>query len=455
MLRLTEPRSVRVAPCRTNVMLEKLKLKSEFQRDSASKPKVARNELPWVTVAHEPQPQRGCGLSGSGRFPGHNPVGDLGKTRRANLQSAEHCSAGLEASNFFLPSNARRFGFAEVSFGIARTTAARHRRRTMLFGYRLSGIQISVLALALATLLATGCSPRPANQFQGYIEGEYVYVAAPLGGTLTNLAVARGDAVKAGQLLFALERQSEADAVTQAEKNLTQAQAQLADLKKGGRPTEIKSLEAQLERTQADLKLSTAELARREKLHDSAVISKEELDQARAQKEANQAQINQLTADLATAKLGGREDAIRAAQAAVESQHAAFDRAKWSVDQKQQFAPTNAAVHDTLYRQGEYVAAGNPVVVLLPPENLKVRFFVPQEKLPQIKTGGTVAVMPDGAAHPISATVNYISTQAEYTPPVIFSRETRANLVFMIEATSSPADAADLRPGQPVDVELR
>ena len=329
----------------------------------------------------------------------------------------------------------------------------------MLFGFRfsdffrLSGIRISVLALA--ALLAAGCSPKLTNRFQGYLEGEYVYVAAPLGGTLTNLAVARGDTVKADQLLFALERQSEADAVTQAEKNLAQAQAQLADLKKGERPTEIESLQAQLERAQADLKLSTAELARREKLHDSAVISKEELDQARAQSEANQAQINQLAADLATAKLGGREDAIRAAQAAVESQRAALDRAKWSVDQKQQFAPTNAAVHDTLYRQGEYVAAGNPVVVLLPPENLKVRFFVPQEKLPQIKTGGTVTVMPDGAAHPISATVNYISTQAEYTPPVIFSRETRANLVFMIEAKFLPADAADLRPGQPVDVELK
>jgi HlyD family secretion protein len=306
----------------------------------------------------------------------------------------------------------------------------------------------------LAVVLA-GCSPAPTNRFQGYVEGEYVYVAAPLGGTLTNLAVARGDAVKTGQILFALERQSEADAVTQAEKNLAQAQAQLADLKKGERPTEIESLQAQLDRAQADLKLSAAELVRREKLRGSEVISKEELDQARAQNDANEAQINQLTADLATAKLGGRADAIRAAQAAIESQRAALDRTKWSLDQKQQFAPANAAVHDTLYRQGEYVAAGNPVVVLLPPENLKVRFFVPQEKLPQIKTGASVAVTPDGAAHPINATVNYISTQAEYTPPVIFSREARANLVFMIEARFTPADAAELRPGQPVDVELR
>ena len=309
------------------------------------------------------------------------------------------------------------------------------------------------LFVVMAGLLA-GCAKNPPNNFQGYLEGEYVYLAAPLSGALTNLAVARGDAVKTGQLLFELERQSEAAALTQAEKNLAQAQAQLDDLIKGKRPTEIASLAAQLQQAQANLRLANDDLARREKLGDAHVISKEELDQAHAQHDASQAQVDQLASDLETAKLGGREDAIHAARAAVESQDAALTKARWAFDQKQQFAPANATVHDTLYRQGEFVAAGNPVVVLLPPANLKVRFFVPQDKLPQLKVGETVSVKCDGAAHAFSATVNYISTQAEYTPPVIFSRETRANLVFMIEAKFSPADAAELRPGQPVDVQL-
>ena len=315
-------------------------------------------------------------------------------------------------------------------------------------------MKIFVVFSVFAVALLAGCAKNSSVAFQGYIEGEYVYIAAPLGGALTNLTVARGDTVKAGQLLFELERQSEAATLTQAEKNLTQAQAQLEDLTKGKRPTEIASLAAQLAQAEANLKLSATQLARREKLDVTDVVSKEELDQARAQNDASQAQVNQLTDDLATAKLGGRDDAIRAAQSAVESQRAALDKAKWSFDQKQQFAPTNAAVHDTLYRQGEFVAAGNPVVVLLPPENLKVRFFVPQEKLPQIKIGEAVSVKPDGASHAFSAAINYISTQAEYTPPVIYSRETRAELVFMIEAKFSPADAAELRPGQPVDVQL-
>lgn len=314
---------------------------------------------------------------------------------------------------------------------------------------------LRLIPVALAAVFLAGCGENSSGGFQGYIEGEYVYVAAPLPGALANLAVARGDTVKAGQLLFELERQSEGAGLAQARKNLAESEAQLDDLTNGKRPSEIDSMIAQLDRAKASLKLSEAEFVRRQQLGGSDVISKEELDQARMQRDTDQDQVNQLTADLETARLGGRDDAIRAAYAAVESQRAALDKARWSYDQKQQFAPANATVHDTLYRQGEYVAAENPVVVLLPPENLKVRFFVPQDQLPRIKTGETVSVKPDGAAHPVKATINYISTQAEYTPPVIFSRETRANLVFMIEAKFSPADAADLRPGQPVDVEVK
>jgi HlyD family secretion protein len=313
---------------------------------------------------------------------------------------------------------------------------------------------LSLGALTLALVFLAGCSGNSDHEFQGYVEGEYVYVASPLGGALTNLAVTRGDEVKSGQLLFTLERESEASAVRQAEKNLAQSQSQLVDLTKGMRPTEIASLEAQLQQARANLKMANDDFARREQLGGDHVISKEELDQARAQRDANQAQVNQLTSDLETAKLGGREDAIHAAQAAVESQQAALDKAKWSFDQKEQFAPTNAFVQDTLYRQGEWVAAGNPVVVLLPPENLKVRFFVPQEVLPKIKTGQTVNVSFDGASKNYSAIISYISTQVEFTPPVIYNRENRAKLVFMIEAKFAPADAVDVRPGQPVDVKL-
>ncbi|HEX3626919.1 MAG TPA: efflux RND transporter periplasmic adaptor subunit [Verrucomicrobiae bacterium] len=257
--------------------------------------------------------------------------------------------------------------------------------------------------LALCAACFAGCSREPDNVFQGYIEGEYVYIASPLSGALTNLAVARGGEVKTSQLLFSLERGSEAAALTTAEKNLAQAKANLA--------------------------LSETTLKRRQQLRENhEVISQEELDQANAQRDANAAQTASLAAALA--------------------------KAKWSFDQKEQFAPTNAFVQDTLYRQGEFVAAGSPVVVLLPPANIKTRFFVPQAILPRIKAGDTVTVTFDGSPRAYSATISFISTQNEFTPPVIYSRENRAKLVFMIEATFSPEDAAELRPGQPVDVKI-
>lgn len=318
------------------------------------------------------------------------------------------------------------------------------------------GIYHFWFAAALAALALAGCGDPPAGRFQGYIEGEYVFIAAPLGGALTNLAVARGDTVQAGQLLFALERESEASALRQAEKNVALSQAQLEDLQKGRRPTEIASLAAQLERARANLALAETEFARRQKLRDGGaeVISAEELDSARGTRDADQAQVSQLNSDLETARLGAREDAIRAAQANVEAQTAAAAKARWAFEQKCQFAPADAAVHDILYRQGEWVDAGKPVVVLLPPANLKVRFFVPETELAKIKIGEAVSVAFDGAAKNYSATVNYLSTQPEFTPPVLYNRENRAKLVFMVEAKFAPADAIALRPGQPVDVDV-
>jgi HlyD family secretion protein len=315
-------------------------------------------------------------------------------------------------------------------------------------------LKLILFPLLLVAAVWAGCSRREGGEFQGYLEGEYVYVASPLGGALTNLAVARGDTVKAGQLLFSLEREAEAAAVREAEHNLGQARAQLADLTKGRRPSEITSLTAQLERARADLVLAEAELVRRQELAVKNVVSKEELDQARAQRDADRAQATQLAADLETGRLGGREDAVVAAQALVESQTDALARARWSYDQKQQFASEGGPVQDTLYRQGEYVAAGNPVVVLLPPDHLKVRFFVPEDWLARVPVGGVVQVTFDGAKAPHPATVSYLSTQAEYTPPVLYNRENRASLVYMVEARFPAADAANLHPGQPVEVKV-
>lgn len=315
-------------------------------------------------------------------------------------------------------------------------------------------LSIPMLGIVGSLFLGGGCAPEPSGAWQGYIEGEFVYVGAPLGGTLSDLAVVRGQEVKTGQRLFDLERDAEGAVAREAEQRLAQGKARLENLTKGRRPTEIAALEAQLERARANLRLSELELERRRKLIQDKVVSPAELDLAKAQRDADAAQVASLTAELETARLGARVDEIKAAEADVQALEAALAKARWAVAQKSQVAPTNAWVQDTLYRAGEFVAVGNPVVSLLPPENLKVRFFVPQPQLASIQPGQPVSVRIDGVGTPLRVTVNYIALQAEFTPPVIYSQENRAKLVFMVEAAFAPADARRLRPGQPVDVRL-
>ena len=112
-------------------------------------------------------------------------------------------------------------------------------------------------------------------------------------------------------------------------------------------------------------------------------------------------------------------------------------------------------VTDTLFVNGEWVPAGAPVVAMLPPANVKVRFFIPESRLGAVKLGQKVSLTCDGCPAPVSAAITFIAPQAEYTPPVIYSKDSRAKLVFLAEARPQPADAAKLHPGQPVDVALQ
>jgi HlyD family secretion protein len=149
-----------------------------------------------------------------------------------------------------------------------------------------------------------------------------------------------------------------------------------------------------------------------------------------------------------------RSDQIAAAEANVRALEAALARAEWDLSQKRQNALQAGLVFDTLYRTGEWVAAGRPVVVLLPPQNIKIRAFVPEVRVGTIHAGDPVRVVVDGVSEPFHGKVSFISPQAEYTPPVIYSQESRGKLVFMIEAVFDLASAARLHPGQPVDVQF-
>jgi HlyD family secretion protein len=308
-----------------------------------------------------------------------------------------------------------------------------------------------LLCAVLGLLALPGCKPRPASGWQGYLEAEFVYVAAPLAGRLEQLAVQKGTRVAANAPLFTLERASELAAQREAEDRLRSARARLEDLKKGSRPSELAALEARLEQARAAAELSQRELTRFTDLAKTGATTASDLDRMRLTHERNTGVIDELTAQLTTARLGARTDAIAAAEAEVSVAGSAKERADWAVTQKTQSAPRDALVYDTLFREGDFVAAGVPAVALLPPENLKVRFFVSEADFARLKAGDRVRVSITGGTT-LEARVNYLSPRPEFTPPVLYNRDNRAKLVFMVEAVFAADAARDLHPGQPVDV---
>lgn len=310
------------------------------------------------------------------------------------------------------------------------------------------------IPIVLLPLAVAACSDSGRGNYQGYAEGEYVRIAAPFAGMLQALTVARGGQVKAGDALFALEQENEAAARREAQERLKNAEAQLADLQKGKRPTEIDAVRAQLAQAESALKLSQVQLRRSEELVAQNFISKERLDEARSTRDRDSQRVAELRAQLATARLAARPDEIKAAEYNMKAAKAAFDQADWRLAQKTVQSPVAGLVQDTYYALGEWVNASTPVVSLLPPQNIKVRFFVEERRLGEVKVGQPVTITCDGCPAPVTAAVSYISPQAEFTPPVIYSREQRAKLVFLIEARPAPEDAVKLHPGQPVDVKL-
>jgi len=319
-------------------------------------------------------------------------------------------------------------------------------------------IYLTCIARAFVALIfvhvVAGCGQKKNPFLQGYVEGEYVYVSSSLSGAVEKLYVQKGSHVNAGEPLFALENGAETALRRQTDQMLEEGRAHLNDLGKGKRPTEITSIEAQLNQNRAALALSEKEFLRQSNLLNSGAASLQEFDKSRALRDQDLQRVSQMEADLKTAELGSRVDQIAEAEANVHALEASLAKADWDLSQKQQSAPKAGMVFDTLFRVGEWVPAGRPVVALLPPENIKVRFFVPEIQIATVHAGDRVSVLVDGVRTPFQAKVSFISPQAEFTPPVIYSQESRGKLVFMIEAILDVEQAQKLHPGQPVDVQL-
>lgn len=316
-------------------------------------------------------------------------------------------------------------------------------------------LYLSTLSLASLLSLLSACAQKPTNTYQGYVEGKFVYVASPQAGRLERLSVERGETVSTSSPLFALDQQPEVSAEAQARELLRADEARLADLRTGKRPPEKDVIAAQLAAAKVEHQKAVDLLKSYESQYAAGGVPLTELINARAAVDADAAIVRQYQSDLAVAALPGRDEQIKAQANQVAADRAALAQATWKLQQKEVASPRNGLIFDTLYRQGEWVAAGNPIVQILPPENIEVRFFVPEPVVGSLKIGQRISVHCDGCAAEVGASITFISNQVEYTPPVIYSNENRAKLAFMVIAMPAPDKATALHPGQPVEVALQ
>lgn len=283
------------------------------------------------------------------------------------------------------------------------------------------GERRTVAAAAARVALAAGLAALPAGcqwgskepALQGYVEGTYVNVAAEEAGRIAARPVQRGAHIEAGALLFELTKDEQEATLAEAVARVAQAEAQVAQAR-------------------SSFDAADKDYKRAENLRATNVVSQAGFDAAKAKRDVADGQLSEAERNLAALE-------------------AARDLAQVHLTRRAVTAPATGTIEETYFEPGEFVAAAQPVLSLLPADGRKIRFYVPEPRLNEIKLGDRVAVSCDGCAAGLEGEVTFIATQAEFTPPVIYSIGNREKLVFRVEAR--PIDGASaLAVGLPVEV---
>jgi len=313
-------------------------------------------------------------------------------------------------------------------------------------------VLLAVLCGAAIWYFTRQTAPDP---WLGYVEGEALYVAAPVSGTLASRPVERGGRVSAGATLFALDPRTADASAAQAAAQVAGAEASLNDLGAAReRKPEIDVARAAEASARAQLVKAEADYRRFADLAGKGFASRTQLDAARAARDSAAASVAQAQAQQRSGALTvGRSAQQAAAAAQVQGAKAALAA---EARRRQEIAPVSAVsgqVEQTYFNPGEWVPANQPVVSIIPDDKRKIRFFVPQDRVAGMKIGQAVRFTCDGCGAERTATVRFIAPRAEYTPPVIYSEHARAKLVFMVEAMLPPDKPLPL--GLPVAVSSR
>ena len=288
--------------------------------------------------------------------------------------------------------------------------------------------------------------------YLGSVEAKFILVGALSSGRLTEVKAIKGAKVAKGEPLFRLDSSVADTLIAQAEAAVKTAEANLADLEVGKRPEELVVFDKQEEEARASLVLAQTDYRRAVQLKDRGVSADAQFDASKAAVESATAKLSQIVANRRVAELPARDTAIAVARSRVSEAQAALDNAKAQLADRGVASPADATVDDVFFDAGEVVAQGQPVVSLLTPEALVLRFFVPEGDFPKLGVGKEISFSCDHCPTGLKASIMRIFNRPEFTPPVIYSEDARSKLVFQVEAKPD-STAMTLRPGQPISVE--
>jgi len=301
---------------------------------------------------------------------------------------------------------------------------------------------IVVVGVALVIWRVWGPGATEPDVLPGYLEGDALFMAAPVSGAVRKVYVVRGQSVTAGAPLFEMDSQVLAAQRSQTEAQLRQSEAQVAMSKARAEQAGASAMAAaaKADRAQADL-----DRYLRVQRVERAAVAEEQVDTARS------AVANEQAERIAAEHQASAESIqVTASARQVAQYRAMLADVQARFDQLSPQAPADSRVQDVFFQPGEWASANQPVVSLLPNDKIKVRFFVPETVVARYQPGRDIAFACDGCATGLSAKISYVSPQPEFTPPIIYSRKSRERLVFMVEAV--PRNPQGLSPGLPVDV---
>jgi len=288
----------------------------------------------------------------------------------------------------------------------------------------------------------------------GNVEIRQVLLGFRVPGRLENIYFEEGEHVKEGALLGILDPVPYEIKIAESNALLAQAQANLEKMRSGYRAEEIRKEQANREQIRASLELAEIEYNRLSRLYTEKAVSKNDLDRATSNRDSIRAQLESASATLALMRQGYRSEDIKAAEAAVELVTAQLKYAENSLQDTKLYSPSNGNILTRITEPGTVVATGQPIYALALKNPLQVRAYISEPQLGHVRLGMKGKIFTDSFPDPIDGTINFIASEAEFTPKQVQTPELRTSLVYRIRLLVEENPDERLKNGMPVTIEI-